>query len=99
MSTGFTVTIAGPEDAEAVVGAAVEALRERGVDLMLSNQSHPAWCQALRRSAFLPAPSSLAFAASPELAKELRAIDPEGRGMHVNRGDGDGPWGLDPRAF
>jgi hypothetical protein len=95
----ITDCLAAPEDAEAVVGAAVEALRERGVDLMLSNQSHPAWCQALRRRAFLPAPSSVAFAASPELTKELQAIDPEGRAMHVNRGDGDGPWGLDPRAF
>ena len=95
----LTDCLAAPEDAEAVVGAAVERLRRHGVDLMLSNQSHPAWCQALRRSAFLPAPSSLAFAASPELGRELRAIDPEGRGMHVNRGDGDGPWGLDPRAF
>ena len=82
-----------------VVRAAADALAERGVDLMLSNQSHPAWCTALRRNAFLPAPSNFAFAPSAELGKQIRAIDPDGRDMHLNRGDGDGPWGHDPRSF
>lgn len=95
----ITDCLAAPEDAGAVVRAAVDTLRAHGVDLMLSNQSHPAWCHALRRRAFLPAPTSVAFATSPALEKELRAVDPEGRAIHLNRGDGDGPWGLDPRAF
>jgi hypothetical protein len=95
----LTDCLATPEDAGAVVRAAVDALRAHGVELMLSNQSHPAWCAALRRCGFLPAPSNFAFVASPKLAAQLRAVDPEGRRMHLNRGDGDGPWGHDPRAF
>ena len=63
------------------------------------NQSHPAWCAALRSNAFLPAPSTVAFAPSPDLAKRIHAIDPEARRLHLNRGDGDGPWGHDPRSF
>jgi hypothetical protein len=66
---------------------------------MLSNQLHPAWCAALRRNGFLSVPSNFVFAPAPDLAKRIHAIDPEGRNLHVNRGDGDGPWGHDPRAF
>ena len=95
----ITDCFAAPEDAAVVVRAAADALAERGVDLMLSNQSHPAWCVALRRNAFLPGPSNFAFAASPDLAKQIHAVDPGGRDMHLNRGDGDGPWGHDPRSF
>jgi hypothetical protein len=81
---------AAPEDADAVVRAGVDALVSAGVDVMLSNQSHPAWCAALRRNAFLPAPSNFVFAASPELGKRIRAIDPDGRDVHLNRGDDPG---------
>ncbi len=95
----ITDAFAAPEDAGAVMGAAADALAEQGVDLMISNQYHPAWCAALRRSAFLPAPSSVAFAPSPDLAKQIHVIDPEARRLHLNRGDGDGPWGHDPRSF
>jgi len=95
----LTDTFAAPEDAVAVVRAATDALAADGVDVMLSNQSHPAWCEALRSNAFLSAPSNFAFAAAPDLAKRLHALDPEGCRMHLNRGDGDGPWGHDPRSF
>ena len=95
----ITDCFAAPEDAAVVTRAAADRLAALGVDVMLSNQSHPAWCTALRRNAFLPAPSTFAFAPSPELRKRLESIDPEGREMHLNRGDGDGPWGHDPRSF
>jgi hypothetical protein len=95
----ITDVLAAPDDAGPVMQAATEALSAEGVDLMLSNQSHPAWCTALRRQAFLPVPSNFAFAASPELAERIRAVDPEHQRLHLNRGDGDGPWGHDPRAF
>jgi hypothetical protein len=81
---------AAPEDADRVVRAAVDVLASEGVDVIFSNQSHPAWCEALRRNAFLAAPSNFVFAPSPELAKRIRAIDPEGRDVHLNRGDADG---------
>jgi len=95
----ITDCFAAPEAAPVVIRAAADRLSALGVDVMLSNQSHPAWCGALRRNAFLPAPSTFAFAPSPQLGKQLSAIDPGGRDMHLNRGDGDGPWGHDPRSF
>jgi hypothetical protein len=81
---------AAPEDADTVVRAAVDTLADAGVDVMLSNQSHPAWCAALRRNAFLSAPSNFVFAPSPELARLIAVIDPDGRDVHLTRGDADG---------
>jgi hypothetical protein len=95
----ITDALAAPEDADAVIRAAAETLAARGVDLMLSNQLHPAWCAALRRNAFLPAPSNFVFAPNAKLAERIRALDPDYRNVHLNRGDGDGPWGHDPRSF
>ena len=82
--------LARPEDAEAVIHAAAEFLRARGVDLVVSNQMHPAWGAALRGAGFFQAPSNFVLAVSPKL-KEYRG-DP--RGIHMNRGDGDGPIHL-----
>lgn len=95
----ITDVFAAPADAAVVVRAAADTLAARGVDLMLSNQLHPAWCDALRRNAFLPGPSNYVFAPTARLAERIRAVDPEYRRVHVNRGDGDGPWGHDPRSF
>jgi hypothetical protein len=81
---------AAPEDADVVVRAAVDALVREGVDVMLSNMSHPTWCAALRRNAFLEAPSNFVFAPSPELGKRIRAIDPDFRDVHLTRGDDAG---------
>ena len=83
---------AAPEDADGVVRAAVDVLAAEDVDLILSNVSHPAWCAALRRNAFLSVPSNFVFAPSPELAKRIRAVDPENRNVHLTRADdGGGP--------
>jgi hypothetical protein len=81
---------AAPEHADVVVRAAVDALACEGVDVILSNLSHPAWCAALRRNAFLPAPSNFVFAPSPQLAERIRAVDPDGRDVHLTRGDDAG---------
>jgi hypothetical protein len=95
----ITDVFAAPEHAGVVVRAATAALAAEGVDVILSNQSHPAWGQALRSNAFLSVRSNFAFAPAPELARRIAAVDPEGRRLHLNRGDGDGPWGHDPRSF
>ena len=95
----ITDVFGAPEDALAVTRAAADALAAEGVELMLSNQSHPAWCAALRRNAFLSLPSNFVFAPTQALGKRIVAVDPEYRRVHVNRGDGDGPWGHDPRSF
>ncbi|HTD43086.1 MAG TPA: hypothetical protein VK687_02855 [Bryobacteraceae bacterium] len=82
--------LARPEDAEAVIHAAAGFLRARGVDLIVSNQMHPAWGAALRSAGFLKAPSNFVLAVSPKL-KEYCG---DASGIHINRGDGDGPIHL-----
>ena len=82
--------LARPEDAEAVIHAAAGFLRARGVDLIVSNQMHPAWGAALRAAGFFQAPSNFVLAISPQL-KEYCG---DAHGIHINRGDGDGPIHL-----
>ena len=52
--------LAKPADAAAVLGAAVRFLEQRGVDLIVSNQLHPAWVAALRDYGFREGPSNFA---------------------------------------
>ena len=86
--------LATPEHAPAIVAAAARFLDQRGVDLMLSNQSHPAWRRGLKRSGFMPGPSNFYFVTSRQLTSLLNSVDPVGAGLHLNRGDGDGPIHL-----
>jgi hypothetical protein len=79
-------------DAPHVVWAARCFLKDRGVDLIVSNQSHAGWADALRTAGFLSGPSNFAFAASKALAEELGSATV--RDVHLNRGDGDGPIHL-----
>lgn len=89
--------LALPEHAEAVAFVAARHLEQRGVDLIISNQSHPAWGAALRRAGFLEGPTNCIFAAAKTLAQRIRAVDPYAQEMHLNRGDGDWPWGVNLR--
>ena len=82
--------LALPEDAPAVVRAATEALEAREVDLIVSNQSHRAWCRALEASGFLKAPSTFIFAASKQLARGLAPFEHNRPLIYLNRSDGDG---------
>jgi hypothetical protein len=75
---------------ERVIHAARRYLEKRGVDLIVTNQSHAAWRDALRAAGFLQGPSNFLFGAS----KALAALGVSLEEMHVNRGDGDGPVHL-----
>ena len=86
--------LALPEDANTVMYAAARFLEDRGVDLLLSNQNHPAWCEGLKMAGFVEGPSNFFFVASKALSKLLNEIDPAGTAIHLNRGDGDGPIHL-----
>jgi len=86
--------LARPEDAHKVIFTASQVLERRGVDLMLSNQSHASWCAGLKRAGFLRGPSNYLFITSVPLTALLRQIDPAGTGVHMTRGDGDGPIHL-----
>jgi hypothetical protein len=79
-----------PENATPVIAAARRDLERRGVDLIISNQSHSAWTAALYSAGFLEGPSNFLFGAS----KDLAAIAGPPTEMHINRGDGDGPVHL-----
>jgi hypothetical protein len=83
-----------PGDAPTVIYAAAGVLERRGVDLMVSNQSHPVWGRGLKEAGFLDGASNFVFATSPALTQLLEEIDPTGAGIHLTRGDGDGPIHL-----
>jgi hypothetical protein len=84
--------MASPESdgPERVIHAARRYLEKRGVDLIVTNQSHAAWRDALRAAGFLQGPSNFLFGAS----KALAALGVPAEEMHINRGDGDGPVHL-----
>ena len=74
----------------AVIRAATHALERRGVDLVITNQSHARWVAAFRRAGYLSGPSNYILALSPALTAAVRAeADGEAR-IHVTRGDADG---------
>lgn len=85
---------ADPADAADVVACARDALVDSAVDLIISNQSHTAWCEALRHCGFFTGPSNFLFAAAPELAEEFQPFAERLGSFHLNRGDGDGPIHL-----
>ena len=86
--------LAVPQDAGLVTAAAARFLEKREVDLLLSNQSHQAWCRGLRNAGFVEGPSNYFLTSSPQLTRLLDEADPARTGIHLNRGDGDGPIHL-----
>jgi hypothetical protein len=98
MRVGSIVDCLGPpESAAAIVRASASLLERRGVDLIVSNQSHAAWSGALLASGFRTGPSNYLLALSPAFAQAVgQAGHPLGPpvNFHFNRGDGDGPIHL-----
>jgi hypothetical protein len=90
--------LALPEHAEPVMWLAARVLKARGVDLIISNQSHPAWGSALRRAGFFQGPSNCLFATAKQLSELIRGPDPHASELHLTRGDGDWPWGVNLRT-
>ena len=84
--------LAAPASASSVVRAATSLLEQRGVDLIVANQSHAAWSRALLDAGFRAGPSNYLLALSPEFAKAAGDAAPDQ--FHFNRGDGDGPIHL-----
>jgi len=83
--------LARPEKAHQVVHAATGYLEQRGVDLIVSNQSHAAWCVGLRACGYMRGPTNFVMAASPDVVTLLEPFERRVGSVHVNRGDGDGP--------
>ena len=83
-------SLARPEDAGSVMTAATRFLADRGVDMIMSNQSHAAWITALESNGFLQGPSNFIFATSKKLTGILGPLEQTVTQVHINRGDGDG---------
>jgi hypothetical protein len=82
--------LAVPADVGLLIGEACRRLEQARCDLLVSNQTHPAWIEGLRRQGFLNGPSNFILAVSPE----FEACRSAGSTMHFNRADGDGPINL-----
>jgi hypothetical protein len=86
--------LARAADAAKVVALSTGYLQERGVDLIVTNQSHAAWGAAFDAAGYLRGPSNFVLAASQDLAKRLEACGVPPEGIYITRGDGDGPIHL-----
>ena len=85
---------ASPRDARSVVNSATAVLEQRGVDLIVSNQSHAEWGAAFAASGYRVGPTNFLFAASKKLGAVLGSVDESLGRIHLTRGDGDGPIHL-----
>jgi hypothetical protein len=86
--------LALPSDAPAVIAAAFRFLRSRGVDIVISNQSHPAWIDAFAKLGFHLVPGRRIFAAAPALHTAIEPFAETSRGLHLTNMDGHGPMSL-----
>ena len=95
MRTGSIVDVlARPGYEQAVIRAATTRLQDEGVDLIVTNQSSAAICDALRRAGFLTGPSNFLLAVGPALQAKLPPVAASVGQFHFTRGDGDGPINL-----
>jgi hypothetical protein len=82
--------LGAPADVGLLVGEACRRLEKARCDLLVSNQTHPAWIAALRGQGFFHGPSNFILALSPPLAACQTGVHM----AHFNRADGDGPINL-----
>ena len=82
--------LAAPADVELLIREACRRLDEARCDLLVSNQTHPAWIDGLRQQGFYQGPSNFILAISPAFQASRSA----GSTAHFNRADGDGPINL-----
>jgi len=85
---------AHPDDAPSVIAAATRFLDERGVDMIGSNQSHPAWVRAFAASGYVILEKRRCFAAAPAFQEVLEPFDETAAGLHMTNMDGHGPSGF-----
>lgn len=85
---------AAPRDAGAVVAAASRFLIARGVDMIGSNQAHPAWITGFAEAGYLILDDRRKFAVSPALQALLEPFDETKVGLHLTNMDGHGPHGF-----
>jgi hypothetical protein len=96
MKTGAIVDgIAAPGHASGVVAAGLSECRRAGADLVISNQCHRDWIDALRANGFWTGPSNYLLGTSRAVNDLLGGLAGEVlQRVHFNRGDGDGRINL-----
>ena len=77
-----------------IINKTSDILKEKGVDLIVSNQSHIFWKNAFKINSFINGPSNFIFASSKSLSEKLMNDIKLKDGFHLTRGDGDGPINL-----
>jgi hypothetical protein len=77
-----------------VVAAATRFLHRRDVDIIASNQSHPAWARGFAENGYLVLQNRRLFAASPALQQLLEPFTETAQGLHLTNMDGHGPAGF-----
>ena len=82
---------AAPEHAQAVIWCAKKYLCDRGVDLIISNQTHLGWISGFERNGFLRIANMRYMACSPALSDALAPHDTTLGGLHLTNLDGHGP--------
>lgn len=83
--------LAAPEHGFTVVRAAKNYLCGKGVDLIISNQTHPAWIKGFEGNGFLCFANMRFMACSPALSEALSPHDSVLKGLHMTNLDGHGP--------
>ena len=86
--------LADPDDTGDVVAAATRYLRDGGVDIVISNQAHPAWAHGFAQNGYAVLANKRMFAPSPALRALLEPFDETARGLHLTNMDGHGPMAL-----
>ena len=86
--------LASPEKCSNIINSATLFLRKCKVDIIVSNHSHKSWNRAFNNNGYLEGPSNYLFAASKELAKEIKPFQSNKNEVFFMRGDGDGPINL-----
>ena len=86
--------LADPADTGEVVAVATKFLEQRGVDIVVSNQAHPAWAEGFAQNGYAVLPNKRMFAPSPALRALLEPFEEAARGLHLTNMDGHGPMGL-----
>ena len=79
---------------KSIISRTSEMLKKKGVDLIVSNQSHIFWKNALKMNSFVNGPSNFIFASSKVLSDKLEGNIKSKDYIHLTRGDGDGPINL-----
>jgi hypothetical protein len=87
----LTDALAEPDDAAGVMEAGIRHLTDDGVDLIVTFQSHPAWCAAAVSTGLMRGPSNCAFYRSPAVERMIAAAAANNRYYHLTCSDGDGP--------